>query len=131
MRTITKILGYKPITQQNIELLTMWGFYNGTGADGLFFDNIIDEIFKSLRKTDIFQTHKWEVLREDIRQLVIRHDIDTGFKIGFRRSNRRLAWWLYKLLHHFPFKYRIVISLWVFYAVHFTSKAKKNYKLIK
>ena len=131
MRTIEKILWYPIVPEYNIELLKKWGFYNGTGADGVFFDGIINEVFKTLEKAKVFDSQKSFALRKDIQQLVIQHDILTGFKWGFFNSNRKLAYWLFLLLHNFPLKYRLIISLSVFYAVHCTKKAKNNYKLIK
>lgn len=127
MRTIQKILRYKPIEEYNIELLRKAWLYNWTGADGVFFDEIIDKIFEVLQKAEIFNQEKAFQLRKDIQQLVIRHDIDFSFKIWFLRSNRRLSVWLYKLLHKFPFKYKITIAIIVFYAVQFSQIAKQTY----
>lgn len=127
MRTIEKILWYTPISDYNIELLRKWGFYNGTGADWVFFDKIIDDIFDILEEAKIFDATKKYRLRKDIEQLVIRHDIDIGFRIGFRRANKRLSRGLSKLLHKFSWKYRFTISNMVFYAVHYTEKARNNY----
>ena len=127
MRTIQKILWYKPIDDYKIELLRKWDFFNWTGADWIFFDDIINLVFQKLKDAHIFDEKKAFTLRKDVEQLVIRHDIDTGFKIWFLRANLRLAYWLYKLLHKFSFKYRFLVSFPVFYAVHFTSKAKNNY----
>jgi len=128
MRTIEKILWYSPISQEKIELLKKWGFYNGTGADGVFFDDIIKLCFEKLTQAQIFDYEKACELQNDITQLVVRHDIDTAFKIGFLRSNLRLATGIYKLLHIFPFSYRIVVPSIVFYATNFTKKARSNYK---
>lgn len=127
MKTIEKILKYKPVSEYNIELLRKWGFYNGTGTDDLNFDVLIVDVFALLRKAHIFDEKKTLQLQKDIEQLVIRHDIDTWFKIWFVRSNLRLAMWLYRLLHRFPLKYRVLVSLTVFYAVCLTKKARKNY----
>ncbi|NDK09744.1 hypothetical protein GW846_03115 [Candidatus Gracilibacteria bacterium] len=127
LKTIEKILGYKPISEYNIELLKKGGFYNGTGADGIFFDDIIDAIFVTLEKSKIFDPEKCLKLRKDIEQLVIRHDIDTGFKIGFFRANKRLTKGMFDLLYKFPMKYRLIIRLFLFYVVNFTKRARYNY----
>jgi len=127
LKTIEKILWYKPISEYNIELLKKWGFYNWTWADGIFFDDIIDAIFVTLEKSKIFDPEKCLKLRKDIEQLVIRHDIDTGFKIWFFRANKRLTKWMFDLLYKFPMKYRLIIRLFLFYVVNFTKRARYNY----
>ena len=128
MKTIEKILWYTPLTHEQIELLWQAGLFNGTWADGVFFDDLIDKIFEILENLKVFDDWKWIDLRRDINQLVVRHDIDTGFKIWFFKANWRLAYWLYKLLHRFGFKIRFTIGAMVFYAVHFTKKARNNYE---
>ena len=128
MRTIQKILGYTPLTHEQMELLRQAGLFNGTWADGVFLDDLIDKVFEILENLEVFNDWKGFDLRRDINQLVARHDIDIGFKIGFFKANWRLAYGLYRLLHHFGFKIRFTIWAMVFYAVHFTSKARKNYE---
>lgn len=130
MKTIEKILGYPVIPEYNIDLLKKAGFYNGTGTKSLNFDTIVNEIFRLLTNASIFDSEKGFKLKKDIEQLVLRHDVDTAFKIGFLYSNLRLAYGLYKLLHKFPFKYRIGVSSVVFFMVN-GETARKNYKLIK
>lgn len=130
MSTIEQILQYPVVSEYNIELLRKWEFFNGTGTKCINFDSLIDEIFRILTQASKFDTEKALRLRKDIEQLVIRHDIETVFKCGFWRSNRRLAIGLYKLLHKFPFKYKIGVSSVVFFAVSWKT-AKENYKLIK
>jgi len=130
MKTIEKILWYSVISEYNTELLRKWGFYNWTGADWVFFDTLIDNIFAILTQADVFDSEKSIELRKDIVQLVIRHDIETWFKCWFFRSNYRLASGLYKLLHHFDFKYRFIVSFVIFRIVS-GATAKKNYKKFK
>lgn len=127
MKTIKKILWYTPLTHEQIDFLQKAGLFNGTWADGVFFDDLIDKAFEILWDLEIFDDWKGIDLRRDINQLVVRHDIDIGFRIGFFRANWRLAYGLYKLLHHFGFKIQFTIWAMVFYAVHFTSKARNNY----
>ena len=127
MRTIEKILWYPEIPEYNIELLKKAGLYNGTGTKDLWFDDIIDLVFKKIKESRLFDVNKASQLRRDIQQLVIRHDLDTFLKIGFLKSNLRLSFWLYKLLHKLGWKYRLIVPSIVFYAVNFTKKARNNY----
>lgn len=126
MRTIEKILWYTPYTPEQIWLLRVIGLYNGTGSDWIFFDRIIDAIFDTLEEAKIFNHKKKTQLRRDIEQLVIRHDCDFHFRIGFGLANRRLAYWLYQLLYKFPWRYRVGIAFIVYRAVS-SKKAKEVY----
>lgn len=131
IQTIEKILKYKSISETSIyELEKIW-FYNGTGTDWLNFDELIDNIFEILKSAKIFKRKKAFKLRKDIEQLVLRHDIDTKFKIWLFYSWRRLAVWLFKLLHHFSLFRRFILAVIVMYAVTLTPTARENYKLIK
>lgn len=128
METIKKVLWYTPLSDEKIELLKKASLFNWTWANWIFFDDLIDKVFEILKNLDVFDDWKWIDLRRDINQLVVRHDIDIGFRIWFFKANWRLAYWLYQLLHHFGFKIQFTISAMVFYVVHFTSKARKNYE---
>jgi hypothetical protein len=128
MRRIQKILWYNPIIDYNIELLKKWWFYNWTWTDWVFFDDLIDLVFLKIIDSKIFEANKSYILRKDIEQLIIRHDIDIWFKIWFLKSNLRLSIWLFRLLSKFKIKYRFWVWFWVFLLVHCTEKARNNYK---
>lgn len=126
MQTIQKILWYPPLWEYQISLLEKAGLYNGTGTDDINFDTMIDAVLDLLKQAKIFDERKKMKLRRDIIQLVVLHDIETGFRLGFARANRRLAIAVYKLLHAFPYKYRIGVALAV-YKIVSSNVAKKNY----
>ena len=131
MRTIEKILQYKPITDVQIYELEKMQFYNWVWTDWLNFDKLIDEVIEKLVEAHVFDLEKAKRLRKDIVQLVIRHDIDTKFKIWLYLSWQRLATGLFMLLHHFSFLKRLLVAITVFYAVTLTKTARQNYKIIK
>lgn len=128
MRTIQKILWYEPFSEYIIEKFIQEGLYNGIGTKDLNLDKLVDVVIDTLEQAKIFDKKKSLKLKKDLTQLIVRHDLDTHLKIGFLRSNRRLAVWIYKLLYKFPFKYRILAAWIFFYSTHFTKQARLNYK---
>lgn len=128
MRTIQKILWYSPFTEYEMTKLIDMGLYNGIGTQEVNLDKLVDEVFNILQNWKWFDKEKSQKLRRDINQLIIRHDLDTHLKIWFLYSNRRLAFWLFRLLYHFPFKYRCIISIVVYKAISWKT-AKENYKI--
>jgi hypothetical protein len=118
MRTIETIIP-QPLTPMQLDYAILASLYNGIGTEDMNLDDIID---LAIKKIPHFDKEKRDQLELDLEQLACRHDIEWRYKLGFYRSNIRLAYGVWRLFHWAGGWTRIVLSFGAFSLVTFSSE---------
>lgn len=126
IRTIQKILWYKPFPNKYIQSeIKMW-YFNGAWTNKFNLNILIKEIIRLAWK--IYKFDKRLNLYNDLQQLFYRHDKEYHFKILKIYADFRLVRDICKLVHWLKLRHRILIFITTFFTLTFSKESRLTYK---
>lgn len=125
MKTIEKVLWYKPYSEAFLEQERRSWNFNWMWTDEVNLDDILKMI---IDKSFGYDPSRGRELYRDLQNLFYRHDQEYRLRLWKIVADYRLAKWCFLLLHWT--KLRWIIAPAIFFSLVFNKEARRTYNAV-